>query len=94
MITLSEAVLTALIMAGASIVCQLLINSSNRRKREIEDAVKDAQLQSKLSAIETRLDEHNNYASKLSGVADSLSKLTTAVAVIESELKHLTKQGD
>ena len=88
---MSDAVITALIMAAASVICQLMINSSNRKKREIEDAVKDAQLQAKLAGIESRLDDHNHYASKLEDIGVSLSKMTTAVAVIESEIKHLSK---
>ena len=92
--TLSEAVMTALIMAAASVICQLLINSSNRRKREIEEAVKDAQLQAKLAGIETRLDEHNNYASKISSIGESLHSITTDIALIKNDLNHLAKKGE
>ena len=91
---MNDTVLTALIMAAASVVCQLLINASNRRKREVEEAVKDAHLQERLKSIEDKLDEHNGYASKFGDIGTSLSKLTTAIAVIENEIKHLTKKGD
>lgn len=88
---MSDAVITALIMSAASVITQLLINANNRKKREIEDAVKDAQLQAKLAGIESRLDEHNNYGAKLTDINASLYKMTTAIAVIESEIKHLSK---
>ena len=88
---MNETILTALIMAGASIICQLLINHNNRKRMEIEDAVKDANLQNKLHEIERKLDEHNEYASKIGSMRESLSKLATAIAVIETEVKHLTK---
>lgn len=91
---MTDAVLTALIMAAASVVCQILINSNNRKKREIEDAVKDAQLQAKLKSIESKLDEHNGYASRFGEIGESLAKITTVIAVIENEIKHLTSKGE
>ena len=39
--TMSEAVITAIIMAVSSIVCQILINRSNREKRAKEDLEKE-----------------------------------------------------
>ena len=94
---MSDAVITALIMAIASIVCQVLINRSNRRKRveedaekekarAVEEAVKDAKLENRLSDIEEKLDRHSEYAEKL-------SRIGTDIAVIKNDIKTLYKQS-
>lgn len=94
---MSDAVITALIVAASSIICQLLISRSDRRKRTAEDAekekkraveqaVKDERLENRLSSIERKLDEHNGYASKLGNIEKS-------IAVIENDIKTLYKKG-
>jgi len=93
---MSEAVITAIIMAVSSIVCQILINRSNREKRAKEDleketkraaeeAKKEAKLEDRLASIETKLDEHNGYAQKLGGIQ-------TDIAVIKNDIKHLREK--
>lgn len=94
---MSDTIITALVMAAASIICQLLINRNNRKKRSdeeteimkqqaVEDAVKAEKLETRLSAIEEKLDVHNGYAEKLGDIA-------TSIAVIENDIKTLYKQG-
>lgn len=94
---MSDAVITALIMAGASIICQLLINRSNRRKqtesdidkeqkRAVEEARKDERLENRLKSIEGKLDIHNGYAEKL-------GEIQTDIAVIKNDIKTLYKQA-
>lgn len=94
---MSEAIVTALIMALASIVCQVLINRNNRAKRTTEEqekaqkqavaeAVQAQNLETRLTSIETKLDVHNGYAEKLGDIA-------TSIAVIENDIKTLYKQG-
>ena len=84
---MSETVITALIMAGASVLCQLIINSSNRKRRGIEEAVKEAKLEARLASIETKLDVHNGYAEKLGSIM-------TDIAVIKNDIKTLYKKGE
>lgn len=102
---MSEAIITALIaaasaviVAGCSIICQILINKGNQKKRSaeelekekqraIDEAVKDAKLEARLSSIEHKLDVHNGYAEKL-------TKISTDIAVIKNDIKTLYKQGD
>lgn len=94
---MSEAIITALIMAVASIVCQVLINRNNRQKRTAEEnektkaqavaeALKDERFENRLKGIEAKLDEHNGYAQKLGDIA-------TSIAVIENDIKTLYKQA-
>jgi len=88
-------VVTACIMAVASVVCQILLNHSNRKKRVAEDAEKEKEkavvdarkeenLQNRLNSIEGKLDEHNGYA-KL------FQTIQTDIAVIKNDIKTLYK---
>ena len=93
---MSEAIVTALIMAVASVLCQVLINRNNRQKQTaadlekskaqaVADALKDERFESRLKGIEAKLDEHNGYAQKLGDIA-------TSIAVIENDIRNLYKQ--
>ena len=94
---MSESIITAIIMALASVVCQLLINKSNREKRVKEDdekeknravgqAIKDEKLENRLASIEKKLESHNNYAERL-------GEIQTDIAVIKNDIKTLYKQA-
>ena len=94
---MSEAVITALIVAGSSIICQILINVGNRRKqskddadkekkRAVEQAIKDERLENRLRNIEKELVIHNGYADKLGEIQKDL-------AVIKNDIKTLYKQA-
>ncbi len=94
---MSEGIITALIVAVTSIVCQILINRNNRKKqtreemekeklRAVEEAVRTTRLEDRLKSIEHKLDIHNGYAEKLSEIAKS-------IAVMENDIKTLYKKG-
>lgn len=94
---MSDAVITALIMAAASVICQFMISRSDRKKRSAEDAekeskreiaeaVKEERLENRLKSIEKKLDIHNGYAEKLGNIEKS-------IAVIENDIKTLYKKG-
>lgn len=68
---MSEAILIAVIAAVGSVLGQWLIS----REREIR-------LDERLKGVEKRLDEHNNYASKIGGIQ-------TDIAVIKNDIKNL-----
>ena len=80
---MSDAVITALIMAAASVVCQMLINRGNRQKRAIEEAKKDTKLESRLQSIEDKLDTHNQYADKIGGMAIDIAVIKTKIEAIQ-----------
>lgn len=77
-----EAVLSAIIVAAGSVVCQLLINRKGRKDREISDAVKETKLEARLSNIETKLDIHNGYAGKLGDIRMD-------IAVIKNDIRNM-----
>ena len=92
-----EGVVTALIVAASSIICQILINVGNRKKqskedaekdkkRAVEQAVKDEHLENRLADIETKLDQHNSYADKITAIA-------TDIAVIKGKFEMMFKQA-
>jgi len=67
------------------VIGQWLISRSQNEKRKIEDAVRDARLDDRLSGVEKRLDEHNNYAARF-------SEIQTDIAVIKNDIKTLYKE--
>lgn len=90
---MSETIITALIVAATSIICQILVNRSNRKKRITEEdekekkraidaALKDQAFESRLGRIEEKLDIHNGYASLL-------NQVQTDIAVIKNEITNL-----
>ena len=84
---MSEGVLIALITGLCAVVGQWLISRSQNEKRKVEDAVRDARLDDRLSGVEKRLDEHNHYASRF-------SEISTDIAVIKNDIKTLYKRDD
>jgi sensor domain CHASE-containing protein len=97
---MSDAVITAIIMAVSSVVCQILINRNNRIKRRIEDAekeqaravqeaVKEANLNNRLASIESKLDEHNGYAQKFEAVAGKFSEIASDLSAIKTSIDFI-----
>ena len=79
---MSDAVIVALITAGATILGQWLISKSQRDREQQE-------LKNTLVGIQTRLDEHNNYAQRIGGLADDMNNITQAIVRIETDIDWL-----
>lgn len=77
---MSDVVIAALIGAIASIVVNLISAASQRKKRETEEAVKEAKLEARLDSIEKKLDIHNGYA-------DKLGTIQTDIAFIKGQMR-------
>ena len=84
---MSDAIIVALIAAVGSIFGQWLISRNAREKQKVEDAVRDARLDDRLTGVEKRLDEHNKYAQKFGDIQ-------TDIAVIKNDIKTLYKQRE
>lgn len=100
---MSDAVLTALIMTAGTIICQILINRSNREKREKDDrkkeqerirkeTEKDIRLEDRLASIEAKLDEHNGYAQKFETIAGKFTEVAKDLSAIKTSIDFLRKQ--
>jgi C-terminal processing protease CtpA/Prc len=79
---MSDVVLAALIGAVASIIVNLISASNQRKKKAVDDAVKDERLENRLKSIEKKLDTHNGYAEKLGDIQ-------TDIAVIKNDIHTL-----
>ena len=84
---MSDVVLAALIGAVASIIVNLITANNQRKKRAVEEAVRDANLENRLRSIEHKLDIHNGYA-------DKLGSISTDIAVIRTDIKNLYNRGN
>lgn len=83
---MSDVVLAALIGAITSIIVNLITANNQRKKRAVEEAVRDANLENRLRSIEHKLDIHNGYA-------DKLGSISTDIAVIRTDIKNLYNRG-
>lgn len=80
--TLSDAIIVAIIAGLCSVIGQWLISHQQSEKRKVEDAVRDARQEDRLSTIENQLRIHNSYAERF-------SEIQTDIAVIKNEIKNL-----
>lgn len=83
---MSDMVMVAIITGICSVIGQWLISRAQNEKRKIEDAVRDARLDDRLTGVEKRLDEHNHYASHF-------AEIKTDIAVIKNEIKNLKESA-
>lgn len=79
---MSDIIVVAIITGICSVIGQWIISHNAAEKRKVDDAVRDARLDDRLSGVEKRLDEHNGYASRF-------GEIQTDIAVIKNEIKNL-----
>lgn len=79
---MSDAILVAIITAGASVICQLIISTKTRRETETKQAVRDKEFEDRLESIEKRLDQHNHYAEKLGEISIALTAIKKDIEYI------------
>lgn len=80
---MSDVVLAALIGAAASIIVNLINNYSQSKKRAVEEAVKEVNLENRLRGIEKKLDIHNGYAEKLTSIETNIAVIRTKVEMLD-----------
>ena len=83
---MSEAIIIAIIAALGSVLGQWLISRKQSQDRAIAEAERETRLDMRLQGVEKRLDEHNNYASKIGSIQ-------TDLAVIKNEIKNLKESA-
>lgn len=95
---MSESIITAIIMAAASVICQILINRNNRNKqkeddqkkekeRAVAEAQKEERLSARLNSIEKNLEENNRKLDIHNGYADKIGDIQQDVAYIKGKLE-------
>ena len=82
---MSDVVLAALIGAIASIIVNVITANNARKKRAVDEAVRETKLDNRLESIEHKLDIHNGYAEKLGGIQ-------VDIAVIKNDIKTLYRR--
>lgn len=83
---MSEAIIIAIIAALGSVLGQWIISRKQSQDRAIAEAERETRLDMRLQGVEKRLDEHNNYASKIGSIQ-------TDIAVIKNEIKNLKESA-
>ena len=96
---MNDTILTTLIMAAASIICQLLINANNRKKRlqedaekekarAVEEAKKEERLSARLNNIERTLEENNRKLDIHNGYADKIGNIQMDLSYIKGKIEE------
>lgn len=86
---MSDIVIAALIGAAASIIINLITLASQNRKRALDEAIRDTNLENRLRNIERKLETHNSYAEKLEGIQKDMGEIQTDIAVIKTKVENL-----
>lgn len=79
---MTEAIVVAIITAGASVVCQIILSRSAKKQTSAENAKREQRIDDQLLTINQKLDIHNGYAEKFADIQ-------TDIAVIKNEIKNL-----
>lgn len=82
---MDNTIIVALITGVCAIIGQLIISAQSTKRKKMDDAVRDARLDDRLSGVERRLDEHNGYAKRF-------AEISTDIAVIKNDIKTLYKE--
>ena len=80
---MSDAVIVAIITAGASVIAQVIIGWSNHNRDELERAVREQELDDRLKVIEEKLDEHNGYAVRIGQMEKDLTKISKDIEYLK-----------
>lgn len=91
---MNPTVLSALIGAVSAIIVQLIGAWQQKKKRAIEEAIKEERLENRLKSIEKKLDTHNGYAEKLGSIQADIADVKTNIAVMQNDIKNLYKRGE
>ena len=83
---MSDVIIVAIITGICSVFGQWLISRKQSQDRAIAEAERETRLDMRLQGVEKRLDEHNNYASKIGSIQ-------TDIAVIKNEIKNLKESA-
>lgn len=83
---MSDIVIVAIITGICSVIGQWLISRNQNEKRKVEDAVRDARQEDRLSRIENQLKIHNSYAEKF-------GEIQTDIAVIKTDIQNIKERG-
>lgn len=72
-----ESIIVAIITGVCAVAGQYLIARENKRKADVERAVRDAHTEEILQRLEAKVDEHNGYAKRFEEVSVALAELRT-----------------
>ena len=79
---MSDAIIVALIGAVATIFGQYLLSKKQREEDKTDLAVT-------LKGISDRLDEHNNYAARIGGLANDISEIKDDMTEYKADMREL-----
>lgn len=76
---MTEGIIIAIVAGCFSTLGTIIVQANTKRKRDIENAVRDAKLDMQLDDIIKRLDIHNGYAEKFGDIEKSVVEICTEI---------------
>lgn len=89
---MSEAIAAAVIAAGASVICQLIIARNGAKKDGEERAARRQKLDDDIAQLTRRVDEHNSYAALFARQTAALSGLAADIGLMKNDIRYI-KEG-
>lgn len=83
---MTEAVLVALIGGAFTLLGSYIILRRETHKDNVKRAKREALIDSKLEAIEKKLDEHNHYAEKFTRTDERIGEIEKSIVRIDTTL--------
>lgn len=89
---MSEAIVAAVIAAGASLACQLVISGTAAKRDGAERARRRQKLDDDIALLAKRVDEHNHYAALFARQTEALADLSADLRLLQKDVGYL-KEG-
>lgn len=82
---MSDAVIVALITAGAAVLSNWFIYRKGRKEDSAERARIDQKTADRLAHLEEKIDVHNGYASRFEKIGQDITKIMTTLEFLKSK---------
>ena len=88
---METSIITALISAAVTLFGLWMTLRAETKKREVNEAVRQTQLDDRLNSIESKLDEHNGYAEKFVQQGTRLEAIEKSIVALGKDIEYLKK---
>lgn len=87
-------IIVAIITGCCAVIGQYIISARNKSAESAERILHEAEENSRLKAIESRLDTHNAYAKKFDDVSKSMSDINVSLAGLKKDVEYLKEMAE
>ena len=89
---MSTEIITALIVAGGSIICQILINISNRKKLKVENENTKSLIVYRIDQLEQKQDKYNHLQERVFNLEKDSAVVNEEIRVANHRIADLEQK--